>query len=191
MVVQEKIYTIDDLWKLSHRDDGKRYELDEGALIEMSPTGDTHGEVAAEILRLIANHVVANKLGKVSAAETGYTLAKDETTGRSTVRAPDVGFIAQARLTPRTGKYYPVAPDLVVEVISPEDTAAAMRRKAIQYLRAGTRLVWVVYPDERVVDVFRPGQDTHTAENDDVLDCGEVLPGFAPKVSEIFAQLRE
>ncbi len=185
MAVQEKLYTVEDLWRLSHEADGKRYELDEGELIEMAPTGDIHGIVALWIGYLLVSYVKAHDLGKVTAAETGFILAKNP----EVTRAPDVAFIAKARLVPLTGGYFPLAPDLAVEVVSPSEGAAYLRRKADQYLQAGTRLVWVVYPETRLVDVYRPNQPTLTFKIDDTLDGGDVLPGFTLPVRSLFEEL--
>lgn len=187
MAVQQRLYTADDLWELSHAGDDKRYELDEGELIEMSPTGDAHGELSLWIGHLILSFVIEHDLGVVSGAETGYRLFTDP----DIVRAPDVGFISKARLTPPTGKYYPIAPDLAVEVVSPGDSAEQIRRKAAQYLAAGTRLAWFFYPHGKLVDIYRPGQPTETAEINGVLDGGDVLPGFKLPVREVFKRLRE
>lgn len=195
MVVQDRFYTADDLWTLSHSDmeSDMRYELDDGELIEMTPAGDTHGILAAWLLYLIMSYVVPRDLGEVTAAETGFVLYTNPQTGRDTVRAPDVGFIAKARLTPRTDKYFRLAPDFVIEVVSPNDAANQIRRKVRQYLRAGTKLIWVVYPDEddRSVDVFRPDQTLETFKVGDTLDGGDVLPGFSLSVSEMFSRLRD
>src|SRR5258708_38371380 len=141
MTVQEKRLNADDLWDISHHNPDNHYELDEGILIEMAPTGDMHGELALWIGYLILGHVIEHDLGVVSGAETGYKLASQP----DIVRAPDVGFIAKARVTPLTGKYYPIAPDLAVEMVSPGDSASQIRRKAKQCLRAGTRLIWFLY----------------------------------------------
>jgi Uma2 family endonuclease len=189
MTVQERLYTADDLWVLSHADtdEDKRYELDNGALIEMAPAGDIHGAITVWVGHLIVGYVAAHDLGEVSGAETGYRLSANP----DTVRAPDVGFIVKARLQPLTGKYYTVAPDLAVEVVSPSDSARQMRRKANQYLTAGTRLVWVIYPEDREVDVYQPGHDPRTFKTGEALDGGDVLPGFSLPVKDIFARLRD
>ena len=188
-------YTADDFWEMSHRDEDdnlpKRYELDEGELIEMSPTGDIHGLLTLWLGYLILGFVIQHDLGEVTGAETGYILFKDPKTGRDTVRAPDVGFIAKSRLQPLTGKFYRIAPDFAVEVVSPTDTAKQMRRKAEQYLRAGTRLVWIIYPDDRLVDVYRPDHDVKTLRLDNTLDGADVLPGFTLIVKDIFNRIRE
>jgi len=185
MAVRDRVYTADDLWTLSH--EGKRYELDEGVLVEMSPTGDIHGIVAMWIGHLIVSFVVANNLGYVTAAETGFILS----TNPDIIRAPDVAFIAKAHQMPLTGRYYTIAPDFVVEVVSPGDTANQIRRKVNQFLAAGTRLIWVVYPDERFIDVYRPGYDIRTVKIEDTLDGGDVLPGLTLPMREVFKPLLE
>jgi Uma2 family endonuclease len=157
----------------------------------MSPGGDKHGLVGAWLLHLIIGFVVSNDLGEVTNSEAGFVLRTDPVTGRDTVRAPDVGFIAKSRLKLLTGRFYRLAPGFAVEVVSPTDRARDIRRKVNQYLRAGTLLVWVVYPDEKFVDVYQPGQDTHTARIDDILDGGDVLPGFKLVVKDVFARLRD
>ncbi len=185
MAVRERLYTADELWALSH--EGKRYELDEGVLVEMSPTGDVHGIIALWIGHLIVGFVVAHDLGYVTAAETGFVLS----TSPYIVRAPDVAFVAKARQKPLTGGYYTIAPDFAVEVVSPGDTASQIRRKVNQFLQAGTRLVWVVYPDERLIDVYKPGNAIQTFEIDDRLDGSDVLPGLTLSMHEIFRPLLE
>ncbi len=90
-----------------------------------------------------------------------------------------------------TGKYYEMAPDLAVEVVLPTDTARQMRRKADQYLAAGTRLVWVIYPEDRLIDVYQAGHDPHPFKIDDTLNGGDVLPGLTLPVRQVFEQLRE
>jgi Uma2 family endonuclease len=137
---------------------------------------------------LIITFVAANDLGDVTAAETGYVLFA----GRpQTVVAPDVGFVSRKRLPRLTGKYYSVPPDLAVEVVSPTDKARDIREKVALYLQYGTSLVWVVYPDSRLVDVFQPGKPADSFGLDHELDGGDMLPGFKLPVKEIFARLRE
>ncbi len=149
MAVQDKVFTADDLWQLSHQNTGKRYELDKGVLIETAPTGDMHGVVTNWMAFLIMGFVEAHELGEVVAAETGFQLFNDP----DTVRAADVAFIAKARLTPLTGKYYQIVPDFVVEVISPSESASDVNDKVLDYLAAGAKLVWLVYPKSRTVNV--------------------------------------
>lgn len=179
---QEQRYTADDLWEIAHADSTMRYELVRGELQAMPPTGGEHGETTFSIGLFIGNYVRQHKLGRVTAAETGFILAEEP----HTVRAPDVGFISAARaIEPLPRGYIPGPPDLAVEVVSPGDGAGDIEDKVVQYLGAGTRQVWVVYPSSRTVVV-------HTAEGvmrlsaDDTLDGGDVLPGFTLPVREVF-----
>lgn len=183
MVVKEQLYTAEDLWRMSR--DEAWLELDEGLLIEMSPTGELHGIVTAWVTYLLVAFVTTHELGYVTGAETGFILFVDQ----STVRTPDVGFISKARRTPATARFIPIPPDMAVEVVSPSETAAQVRKKVTQYLKAGTRLVWVIYPEDRLVDIYKPGKDPHPVGIDGSLDGGDVLPGFTVTVKEIFAQV--
>lgn len=97
---------------------------------------------------------------------------------------PDVGYIARERLLREPEREVPTFPDLAVEVKSLNDTKRALRRKAEKYLSAGTRLVWLVFPDEKVIEVYQPDEDVITASMDAVLDGGDVLPGFTIKVAD-------
>ena len=184
MVLQEKLLTADDLWELAHQPENaaKRFELVEGALREMSPTGGEHGEVAGIIFGLIWMHVRQHQLGRVTAAETGYVLRGSP----YTVRAPAVGFISQARSPqPLAAQYVPLPPDLAVEVVSPGDRADAIEEKVLDYLQAGTAAVWIIYPPSQTVIVHTAAQ-VYRLGPDDTLDGGGVLPGFAVQVRALF-----
>ncbi len=182
---QERLYTPEDLWELSHQEERKFFELVEGRIVEVSPASAAHTELEGWVFFHILTHVSRNDLGVVSTGDGGYILFPD------TVVAPDVGFLSKARLTPETDKYYPVPPDLAVEIVSPSDTPGKIRRKVQLYLRAGTRLVWVFYPDEKFVDVYRADGTISSLEGEDALDGEDVLPGFTMKVGEIYRHLRE
>ncbi|MBN1287174.1 MAG: Uma2 family endonuclease [Anaerolineae bacterium] len=185
MILKEQLYTTDDLWERSQA--GERFELIEGEMIEMAPTGDTHGVLSSFAGYMILRHVIERDLGgDVTGAETGFILSDDP----QTVCAPDAAYISQDRLPPMTGRFYPIAPDLAVEVVSPGEYAPQIRKKVDLYLQAGTRLVWVIYPDARLIDVYRPGAPTLTLKGEDKLDGGDVLPGFAVTAAAVFSRLR-
>ena len=189
MAVQEKFYSADDLWALSHlpENDGKRFELDEGMLIEMSPAGGKHGGIAGLLLGFVWNFVRQYGLGYVTAAETGFILFHDPN-GKDIVRAPDVGFIQGDRLPDGLPDgYIPFAPDLAIEVVSPNDEADEVQLKISQYLKHGTRLVWIAYPKSETVMVHTP-TSVQTLDLDGVLDGGAVLPGFRLSVRDIFPE---
>lgn len=182
---QERVYTPEDLWELAHSAEDRFFELIEGAIIEMPPPGDKHGAVVAWLGALMVMHVERHDLGDVT-METGFILKPD------TVCSPDIGFVAKARLTtPMTGRYYPFAPDLAIEVISPSDAPGPVRRKVALYLRSGTRAVWVVYPDERFVDVYHANGTVSTYEGGDTIDGGDTLPGFSVAVQDVFKRVRD
>lgn len=187
MAIEERLYTADDLWKLSHLPEhaDKRLELSEGQLIEMSPSGGEHGGVAGEFFLHIKLFVREHDLGYVTIAETGYVLYQNPS-GRDIVRAPDVGFVAAARLPDGLPtRYIPLAPDLAVEVISPTDTAAEVQKKINEYLRYGTQIIWAAYPQIRTVVVHTP-QGAQTLDDAAMLDGGAVLPGFTLAVAAVF-----
>ncbi|WP_420627210.1 Uma2 family endonuclease [Candidatus Leptofilum sp.] len=173
--------TIEELAKLPP--DQSRGELIQGEFFSMSPAGHSHGIIALNISSQLWLFVKQNKLGNVYAAETGFILARNP----DTVRAPDAAFVQQERLShqPETG-FFEGAPDLAVEVISPSETVDDVESKVIDYLNAGTQLVWLIYPRTRTVTVYRSLTDIHILTTDDVLEGGTLLPGFSVLVKEIF-----
>ncbi|HEX8502177.1 MAG TPA: Uma2 family endonuclease [Pyrinomonadaceae bacterium] len=175
--------TASDLYAMP--DDGFRYELVKGELRRMSPSGSEHGSVVANITVLLGQYVKATKLGVCFGAETGFVIASDP----DTVRAPDVAFIRRERI-PESGitkKFWPGAPDLAVEVLSPGDGRGEVDEKVADWLAAGARAVWVINPKRRDVSVYRPTADVTRLSEADELDGGEVVPGFRCEVAEIFA----
>ncbi len=176
------LMTAEELLRLP--DDGLRYELVKGELITMAPASPRHGRVAMQLGRLLANHVAEHQLGEVYAAESGFKLAQDP----DTVRAPDLSFIVRERIPPREEQdgFWAIAPDLVAEVVSPYDTAQDVQTKVVEWLAAGVRLVWVVYPDERMVTEYRSLTQVRVLTEEDSLDGGDVVPGFTCPLSELF-----
>ena len=165
-------------------DDGFRYELVKGELRRMSPAGTEHGAIVWNLSGLLAPHIKAENLGQGFGAETGFKIASDP----DTVRAADIAFVGRERI-PETGipkNFWPLAPDLAVEVLSPGDTFSEVEEKVKDWLGAGVRAVWVVNPGQRSVSVYRSATDVALLSEADEIDGGEVVPGFRCKVSEIF-----
>jgi len=161
----------------------KHVELVKGVLIVKEPAGYRHGAVAARLAKVLMDYVDAQDLGQVVAAETGFTLATDP----DTVRAPDTAFIRRERLPdPPPAGFARLAPDLVVEVLSPDDRPGEVLAKVADWLSAGTRLVWVVDPARRRARVYRADGSDSSVDADGALDGGDVLPGFTCKLSVIF-----
>lgn len=161
----------------------KRTELVRGVLVVREPAGYLHGDLAARLLVLISNYADEHNLGRTFAAETGFTLARKP----DTVRAPDVAFISNARLPePPPRGFAEMAPDLAVEVLSPDETAAEVLEKVADWLRAGVRLVWVVDPRRRNARVYRADGSESVMAEDGTLDGEDVLPGFSGSLSRVF-----
>ena len=174
----------DDLLALP--DDGWQYELVEGVLVRMPPSGKRATRIARRLSARLGDFVDDHGLGEVTGEQGGYRLAP------RTDLAPDVGFIRADRLPPLDSPAYDTladgAPDLAVEVASPNQWRPGLRKKAEQYLDAGTSLVWVVWPRWRQVDVWRPGATAPmTLEVGDTLDGEDVVPGFIYPVADLFA----
>ena len=168
-------------------DDGCRYELVAGELRKMTPAGWRHGTVAGHLHTLLGAHVSEGSLGKVLGAEPGFLLARDP----DTVRAPDIAFIHKDRFEgePPEDAFWPGAPDLAVEVVSPRDTTGEVDEKVGAWLDAGARMVWVVNPKWRSVTVYRSATDITTLTENDDLDGEDVVPGFRCRVRDIFVNL--
>lgn len=183
--IVERLTTSEELF---HRNHGaQRYELIRGELREMSPAGFEHGVIVNRLSSLLTQVVSANSLGVVLGAETGFILSR----GPDTVRGPDVSFVARDRIE-RIGipsSYFPEAPDLAVEVVSPNDTVSEVEAKAEDWMNGGTRLLWVNSPRSRTVTVYRSLTDIGVLTEGDSLDGGAVVPGFACRVGDLFQPL--
>lgn len=163
----------------------QRCELVKGELISMAPAGFDHGAIISNLQFLLVQHVKKHRLGVVLGAETGFLLARNP----DTVRAADIAFVTAVRVPagPRPEGYFPGAPDLAVEVVSPRDTLADVEDKVDDYLKAGSSLVWVINPRRRTVTVHRPNQPPTLLRDMDTLADDTIIAGFACAVSEIFA----
>jgi Uma2 family endonuclease len=175
--------TADELLRMP--DDGFRYELVRGELRKMAPAGHEHGMVGMRFGWRLAQHVETNNLGVVDGAETGFRIGSDP----DTVRAPDVSFIRRERIE-AAGKvegFWLGAPDLAVEVVSPGDTYAEVEEKVFAWLEAGARMVIVLNSRRRSVTVYRSPTDIVVLTENDVLDGGDVVPGWSVPVKDLFA----
>jgi Uma2 family endonuclease len=160
----------------------KRTELVRGVLVVREPPGGRHGRITAELARVIANHVVDRALGTVYAGDTGFTLAR----GPDTVRGPDVAFVGKSRVPAHDPVgYIELGPDLVVEVVSPASRPAEVLAKVADWLRAGTRLIWLIDPLRRVARVYRADGSESLVAEDQTLEGEDVLPGFSLNLKTI------
>jgi len=180
MAVDTKLMTAAELFELPGGE--VRHELVDGELITMSPAGAEHGEVAAEIGARLRNYVREHRLGKTYAAETGFLLGE----APDSVRAPDVAFVRADRVV-KVRAYFPGAPDLAVEVLSPNDRASEVEAKVRHWLRSGTRMVMVVDPETQTATVHTTTATVRLSAND-TIDGGDVLPGWKLPLAELFGR---
>ena len=183
MTTAKKPLTSDDL--LAMPDDGKRYELIREALVEMPSTSHEHGIVTDRFGRRMGNFIEDHDLGHGVAADTGVNVERDP----DTVRAPDYGFISYERMAepPQSRGYADVIPDLVLEVVSPNDRPAEIDAKTQMWLDSGVRLVLVAYPATREVYAHHDDGSVVRYGIGDTVVGDPVLPGFACPVADIFA----
>lgn len=180
----EKRYTVEDFWEFarSPENETRRLELEDGVIVEMASSSPLNTVIAGRIIYFLNGHVIPNDLGYVTVPDGGFKL------GSKSSRQPDAAFVSKAR-APKLPKAFDFAPDLAVEIVSPDED---ILKKANEYIRAGTRLVWAVYGIEQTVYVFRPPQGGELRVQilgvGDVLDGEDVLPGFTLKISDIFPE---
>ena len=181
---------------------GKRYEFVDGRALPMGPEeldadGEVfvpppkliHGLIVGQITALLTLFLQGKKLGRVLGAETGFFMQRDPVE----LRAADVAFVTHEQLAALsdTNVWLPTPPIFAAEIISEYDKAADTRRKVRGYMSNGTRLLWVIYPMDREVEVHVPSEATRVLGMDDTLDGGAVLPGLHIRVAEVFAVLDE
>ncbi|MCU0480043.1 MAG: Uma2 family endonuclease [Anaerolineae bacterium] len=155
MLDTTKMTTIDEYLVFASlpENDGKYFELNNGEIIEMTPPTSRHVRVAGYIFAYLLGYIESNDLGIVFADNCGYLLSKRR------LVIPDASFVSKGRIEEPTPNIIPLAPDLAVEVVSPSNTHLEMTNKIEDYLNYGTKMVWIVYPEEKVVDVIRKLED--------------------------------
>jgi len=176
-----KLLTAEDLAAVPDR---PRCELLDGRIVPLGPTSDAHGGIELKVGAALDRFVSPRKLGKVRVGEVGIITRRNP----DRVRGADVLFISNERWATRTpGKaFLDVAPELVAEVLSADNTAAGMMQKLREYFALGVRLVWVADPGSRTVLAYRSLTDVRELGERDTLTPEDVLPGFAVAVSELF-----
>ena len=188
MAIQQQLYTVDSIQHLLRTPEynRRRFYLIDGELFEMSPVRRMHGRLAIRIGGILMRFIEEYDLGEVN-TEVGYYPPGD----RSTLLAPDVAYVSHARLRDQPeDEFLSVMPDLAVEIASPSETLAQLRRKAQVYLDNGSRLVWIVLPAEKGVDVCRAADgsrlDIEFVGQDGALSGEDVLPGFELEMARLF-----
>lgn len=170
-----------DLWEMG---DIGRCELIEGELVKMSPTKPKHGRIESRIDRILAAFVEENDLGEVQVGEVGIYTRRDP----DTVRGADVLFISHERLAQATpDDFLDVPPELVVEILSPNDRWIEVKKKLREYFDVGVDVVLLVNPEESRVSVYRSLTDIQEFAYDDELIVDDVVPGLSVPLARLFA----
>lgn len=180
--VAVSLLTAEEFGRRPEPADGSKEELVKGVIVTMPPPKARHGLTQMKIGWLLMNHVDPNRLGWV-VTQSGTVIDRDP----DTVRGPDVAFYSIARVPVFPEEYFEIAPDLVVEVLSPDDRRGAVRAKIREYVAAGVRLVWLVDPDARTVLVYRGSLRGIEFDEADTIDGADVLPQFTCRVADFFA----
>lgn len=183
--IAEARYSAADLLKLPDRD---RFELVNGELVEKN-MGWESSRIGYRLGLFLGMHCESNHLGWVNGPDATYqcyeVVYPDDP---DRIRKPDVSFIRLERLAPedRPEGHCEIAPDLVAEVVSPNDTYYEVREKTEEYLRVGVRLVWVVDPHTRSVQVHRADGSTEELHENQELSGEDIVPGFRLLIGELF-----
>ena len=178
-------WTVEDL--LARANDVNRYELVRGDLIMMSPASPVQGRYASRLTSVLTVYADENNLGEVYTAEPGFELHSEP---EVVVRAPDVAFVRKDRIPPPDQQkgYWQLAPDLAVEIISPSETATQIQEKVQDYLSAGTKLIWLVFPEQKIVTEYQLPDQVRQLGITANLEGGEVLPGFRYELKKLFRE---
>jgi len=158
----------------------ERHELNRGELVTMPPPMSVHTLVALAVLEDLQAYLRQNPFGR-AIPEAGYVLFRDPLT----IRQPDVSVLTTERVRP-SGYYFEGAPELAVEVVSPSDSAEDLQIKIDQYLHAGAKQVWVLYPKTKQIHVFSLDLSNKVLNETQTLEGGDLLPGFSVKVADLF-----
>lgn len=179
-LLEPEVLTVEEFERLP--DDGFLSELVRGRVVREPPAGFEHSGIAVRIASLLLEFARERDLGEVVGPDAGFILFAEP----PTVRAPDAAFVARDRLGFDHTRFAPLAPDLAVEIVSPSNTVSEIQAKVMDYLDAGTRLVWVVEPRSRCVTTYRSRQEIRLLTADDELDGGDVMPGLRLAVGDLF-----
>jgi Uma2 family endonuclease len=183
MIAQSRLFTARDLANMP--DDGRIYELRNGVLIEVAGSTLRQSRLAAWIIFLLTTFIEERRLGGAITGSDGTFVLSGFNT-----RIPDAAYITALNLANQDNEaYIRGAPDLAIEVVSPSNTPLEMQTRAVEYLSAGSQIVWIVNPEQRTVDVYLPDGQHLVAQNDATLSGYDVLPGLALSLSRLFERL--
>jgi len=179
--VPTKLLTAEEFFLLPNPVDGSQQELVRGEVVTMPPPGGLHGVTCLKVSRRIGNFVDENDLGIVTCNDTGFITER----GPDSVRGADVAFWVKGRLQEIPVGYIEIAPDMLVEVLSPSNTRKQIMAKLREYFAKGVRLIWVISPEDRTLTVYQKLDEGRLLHESATVTGEDVLPGFECRVSEL------
>lgn len=186
MVIEQRLYTAAEFEQIadSAENANRLLELINGEIVEKPMPTEEHSLAAGNLFATLWNWNSRHKSGRVH-MEVRYRKPEDE----HNARIPDIAFSSARRPLVKQGSV-PDMPDLAVEVLSPHQSLKELREKARYFLASGSKLVWLVIPEKRLIEVYAPDNE-QVLNDDDTLSGGEVLPGFEMPVRDVFADPME
>jgi Uma2 family endonuclease len=179
--VQQKLLTAEEFLLLPQPADGSQQELVRGEILTMPPPGGLHGVCCSKANRKIGAFVDENGLGTVACNDTGFVTERNP----DSVRGPDVSYWSTERLKEVPVGYIEIAPDLLVEVLSPSNTRKLILSKIREYFAKGVRMIWVISPEDRTLTVYRTLNEGRLLHESATVTGDEVLPGFSCRVADL------
>ncbi len=171
-------------WANRPENAGGRYELENGEVVEMPPPAEHHGFICWLVAVVLGNYLFHRKAGYLLTNDTGLVVRR----APDTVRGPDIMLFLESRTLDEMSRgFCERVPALVVEVFSPSDKPGKLSKRVEQYHNGGVPLVWIVFPDERTVTVYRPSEFPKSLDESDDLTGNGVLPEFRCRVADLFA----
>jgi len=181
----QRIWTEEELQALP--EDGYTHEIVNGELV-MSPKNNfQHGDICIRLSFALESFNRAHKLGVVLDSSTGFWMKNRN------CRAPDISFIPKERLKRlgfrrHTRQFFPKAPDLAVEILSPNNTRAEMDERLADFFASGTQLAWIIHPQEQFVEICHSPVQRKILGSGAVLDGEQLLPGFQYPIADLFKE---
>ncbi|GBE93634.1 Uma2 family endonuclease [Nostoc cycadae] len=160
-------------------------ELQEGNILVMGPSDIESSEIGAELIRLLGNWIKPRQLGRIFDSSGGFIMPNSD------LRAPDVSFVAAARLKRTVRDFAELVPDLVVEIKSKTDKISKLEEKVKLFLELGARVGILINPDELTVSVYRPHGEVEVLAGEDKLTIVELFPGWEVTISELWPPVFE
>jgi Uma2 family endonuclease len=180
-IMQKKLLTAEEFFLLPNPGNGLQQELVRGEVITMPPPGGMHGVSCLKAGRRIGNFVEDNNRGITVCNDTGFITERNP----DSVRGPDVSYWSKERLPEVPVSYIEIAPDMLVEVLSPSNTSKQIRAKLAEYFARGVRLVWVIAPEDRTLTIYRTPDEGRVLHETALVTGEDVLPDFTCRVSDL------